>query len=78
MQTKVNTNLSKNKKKVTAYEYLGSTVTKDGKKDGELTNTANKQTKMYYTLNKAILEHIVIDINVRMKLLGIVTIPIIT
>lgn len=64
--------------RVTTYDYLGSIVTNDGKIDAEITNRANKSTKVYYALNKTILGHRDIDIEVKIKIHNVVTLPIIT
>lgn len=64
--------------RVTTYEYLGSVMTEDGKIEAEITNRANKSTKIYYTMNKTILGHKNIDIDVKMKIHNAITVPTIT
>lgn len=64
--------------RVTTYEYLGSVITDDGKIDAEITNKANKSTRLYYSLNKTILGHKNIDMEVKMMIHGVITVPIIT
>lgn len=70
----------KNKKleRVTTYEFLGSNITEDGKMEAELTNRANKSTRIYYTINKTILGHKDIDIEVKKKIHNMITLSTIT
>lgn len=70
----------KNKKleRVTTFEFLGSMITEDGKIDAELANRANKSSRIYYTMNKTILGHKDIDLEVKKKIYNMITLPTIT
>lgn len=69
---------NKELERVSTYEFLGSMITEDGKMEAELVNRANKSTRIYYTVNKTILGHKDIDIEVKKKIHNMITVPTLT
>lgn len=60
---------------VTAYEYLGSIISGDGKLDLDVANRTRKNTKVNYALNKTICRKIEIDKHVKLGTYNTVVLP---
>ena len=68
----------KNLEKVTAYEYLGSVISEDGKIDLDIANRINKSVKIYYALNKTVFGKREIDMKTKLRVYNAIVVPILT
>jgi len=64
-----------NIEEVTAYEYLGSIFTNDGKIDLDIANRRQKGNRVYYALSKSILGKTEIDISTKLEVYNTVAVP---
>lgn len=61
---------------VSTYKYLRTLITNDGKIDLEITNRTGKANRIYYPLNKTILEKKEISRKIKLQVYKSITVPI--